>query len=390
MLSRNSDIVEAGGYYGTIDTSGTNMASGKTMFAALSMYQFCRLRQDGDIVRLQLFVGSVTGLTSLKIGAWRKLGSNGNVYRPALSEDLKALVNVGTVDPVTLSTPMTGCREGDYLGPVAIHPTGMGSVFKRVGRTGAGLYTIVNPSPEPTSPTNWEGTILTTDFVVPIKAYMQAPHMVFIGDSLAAGGSNHKSFGDTTITLPYIVDRREGSPAFLLKMLAPELVYQNLGRGGETSTQIAARYAADCADLKPRYVYITMGANDEAAGMSVAQTLAEWDTVLALSAANGHKVIAAELPPSGNNSNAIMQAWDERDAGMRSRVLAIGGKVIRTKRVLGEFRAGGDAGNLWNWKTGMDYDSGDGTHPSPKGYAALMAEVARSLGWVRSGSHAAL
>jgi lysophospholipase L1-like esterase len=369
-LDRNTDVVEAGGYYGTIDTTGTVVGSGRTIWEGISLYQHTRLRQNGTITKLQFYNHSVAGMTSIIVSVWRKLGVNSNVYRIATSEDMKAVLTPATVNTVTLVTPLTGCREGDYLSIKAVHPTGMASFAKRIDLTGGQLYSLVNPS-ESTNPTNWEGTTLGTDTVLPIKAYMQAPHIVVIGDSLAAGGSNHKSFADTTISLPYIVDRREASLAYILSQMIPGLVYQNMGRGGETSTQIVARFTNDCINLKPKYAYICMGANDQGALITPATTLANVDTVIAACVANSINIIWLLLFPNSNKTNTEMQEVDYLNTEISTRVVAAGGKVIDAQGVLGKYRSGGDEDNLWDWADGKD--SGDGTHPSPSGYYDIAA-----------------
>ena len=382
-LSRNLNIVPAGGSYPVIDGTGTNVAAGKTYWEGCFRYQWA-IRQDGDIVRWQCWFGTVAGNTYTGFGIWRQLGLNTTIYRLGLSEDFTARITPNAINTLDLNTPIRDVREGDFSTLKATHPTGMGTLTRRAPRTGSNLYTLVNPSPEAVSPTNWPATTLTADNYIPLIVYMQAPHAVWLTDSENTG-SSHKSFADTPVALPYMVDRREASTPFAVSRMVPGFVYQNMARAGETSTQCVARRQADCFDLYPRYCFFCFGTNDNANGISPAQTLAEADTLIADCVAKGVVPVAIGLLPN-TASNAVMAERDTINAGFKTRVLAAGGKYIDSQRRLGKKRDGGPEGNRWDWgtdDTGRSYDCGDGNHGSPRAYWELADELVREMGWRR-------
>lgn len=129
-------------------------------------------------------------------------------------------------------------------------------------------------------------------------------------------------------------------------------------------SQIAARFTPDCLALKPRYAIISAGVND--ATMGKATFLRNWAVMLDSCQENGIIPIILKFPPHRGKTDDEMREWDDWMNALVSLAASYPDAVIvQSQQALGQYRAGGDPGNLWDWQP--QYNSGDNTHPGPLG-----------------------
>ena len=118
----------------------------------------------------------------------------------------------------------------------------------------------------------------------PAKPASDPPSVVFIGDSITAiwgGGQEGPQFAEH----PNWIDQ---------------------GIGGQTSSQVLARFQADVVDLHPEMVHILIGTNDVYPGWSLMpsdanaiDSVANVEAMVKMAQANGIHVILATIPPWG-------------------------------------------------------------------------------------------
>lgn len=118
----------------------------------------------------------------------------------------------------------------------------------------------------------------------PAKPASDPPLVVFIGDSITAiwgGGQEGPQFAEH----PNWIDQ---------------------GIGGQTSSQVLARFQADVVDLHPEMVHILIGTNDVYPGWSLIpseanaiDSVANVEAMVKMAQANGIHVILATIPPWG-------------------------------------------------------------------------------------------
>jgi lysophospholipase L1-like esterase len=330
-----------------------------------------RIQQTGSITQVQLYMGSKpTELDELWFTVWRK---NGGTYDFIASEDILPLISSGAgIKTITLVTPMA-VQVGDFTGVNWIGNTTVPLFLTSVTAPHApGLYYLLT-DPGNTS-YNWEGFELAASITgyTPIQVYMQAPHVVFIGDSYLTGYPTYfpppdylGNGGDITISLPYKVSTDLG------------LVWQNQGIGAETTAEILARFTAGVIDKKPFFVVINGGGNDVADGVLHATTMANIEDMFDLALAAGIIVFFMLIPPLGAMDNTDAAKCDALNTDIIALCATMGVTVIDPRPIVGEFRTGDTPGNLHDLQA--IYDVGDETHLNDAGQIVLATEVVRVI-----------
>ncbi|MCD6298916.1 MAG: hypothetical protein J7M30_17370 [Deltaproteobacteria bacterium] len=335
----NSDLVIVGPY----DTAASGSANWGHNAAGyrefITIGQSYRIRQNGTISRIRLYTASTTNVTGFYLKIWRKDGSTYDLVGTSnnLVDDLVS----GDFATIDLSTPITGVQEGDYYG-YRLEKSDVGYTFHaRQGISGAISYFVTDSTPSEND-YNWEGQGGISGSLVPIELYMQAPQVVFIGDSIMAGHPNHYTFLESTATTN-IASTIEKQFANLTSY-----TYQNMGAGSETTAQIGARFTADVVDLKPRVAVIEGGVNDVSGGSITKTTfLNNWTTMLDACDANNIVPIVLLILPWTNGTNPQMQTRDDWNASLTSLAASYTDAiVVDASSYIGQFRSGGDAGNL--------------------------------------------
>jgi lysophospholipase L1-like esterase len=317
----------AGGGYKPI-TQTTNLNYGE----AIMIGQQYRVREAGTVRGCTFYSNSITSLTSIQIGIWRKDGSTYDLI--GYSENFVARVVAGQNNTITFTTPITGCLEGDFYSI----KTAPNSVVATRGVADASNPMFYITGTSTATDYAWESQT-NIAFGIPVTLYMNAPTIVFIGDSQISGSVSgletvlNSSFSGS---LPY-------------KVAVPlSLTYQNMGLGSQSTTQINARYGADAIDLHPKLIVQNGGVNDIAGAVATTTIIANWRNMVETAIGNRIAFYGILILPWTNGTDAQMQQRDSINNQLRTIITSNGGYYISSDTALGVFRTGGDAGNLWD------------------------------------------
>jgi lysophospholipase L1-like esterase len=364
----NSDAVVVGPYDSAASgVANFGNASTHTSMDILTIGHKYRLRQNGDITSARLYTVNKTGLTGFYVNIYRLSGSTYTLV--GQSNNLVDQLVAGDFSTVMFSSPITDVQEGDYYGVRIESPLGSGvyNFFARSSQTGvSAAYIYDEPSSLATS--TWAGADVdgsVSGTVMPIELKMNAPQVVFIGDSIISGHNSHQSFLGTTETtnIASTIEYQFGN--------FTGYTYQNMGIGGQNTSQIQARFTNDVVNLHPRIVVIEGGVNDIAQGVSKATFIAKWTSILETAqASNGITTIfVLKILPWSNGTTVQMQTRDDWNSSLET--LASGyskAVVVDASSYVGLFRAGGDVANLWDMQAIYNVD---GVHYNQAGHTKV-------------------
>ncbi|MDD5041979.1 MAG: DUF2341 domain-containing protein [Candidatus Peribacteraceae bacterium] len=359
-LTANSDAVIVAPYDSAVSGAG-NIADGDSYRYFLTLGQRYRVRQNGTITQVEVYIADAA--TDFRIDIWRKNGTTYDLVGE--SENLADSLSVGVINTVSLSTSISGVQEGDYYG---YRLDGDGNpLYSRSGVSGVTMYYVTGSTPSATG-YNWEAQASLAGVVVPIELYMQAPQVVFIGDSIIAGHPNHYSFIETSATtnLASTIEKQFGD--------LTSYTYQNMGIGSQTTSQIAARFTTDVVDLKPRVAVVEGGVNDIGQGGAKSTFLANWTAMLDAAQDAGITMVILKILPWTNGTNSQMQTRDDWNASLAS--LASGytnAVVVDASSYVGQYRPSGSGGNLWDIQTAYN---ADGVHFNQAGHGQIAQALA--------------
>ena len=373
MLARNADIVPVAPY-AAISTAAGNWGSGGVASSDCCVIaNNYRIRQSGTIVKAELWVASLTNVTAIYIKIWRKLGST--YWLVGVTENLLSKLIAGQTNLVTLDTPILNVLEDDFYGVRIESSSGSSGVLTCNTAQSFGQRYVTNQLPAAAN-YDWEIKTAQSGNLLPIKLYMQAPHRVWIGDSLTSGHYNHEAY----LMVSVLMSRTSGTiPSMYARMVGDnDYTYQNMGWTGNTSTQLAARFDSDVVAIKPREVSIMVGTNDILGGIDQATALANITAMLDKCVANNIRVDLLSIPPANGWTAAQSRDRDSRNVAEANLIASsyynYGFRYISLDRYLGQYKAGGDAGNLWDLKTSCN--QGDGVHLSIHGNYLIANAVA--------------
>ena len=344
--SANSDIVNVSSI-DEIQSSGTVIAA-KTSpgYSWINYYKGERIRQNSTITRVSYYV---TGLiTHPVLMIYRK---DGSTYDRVGQVDLAGLISPNQVNNIILPSSII-VTEGDYVCWQLIHT---GTNAHTIG-TSADADSVRYKTDSP-SETNYDwdsGTGSANKIITHCKS--SAPLIATIGDSIMESYPWHTSMVDVTRATVYV----SRSWQYKLKGLDSRFTYQNLGVGAETTTQIQSRWDRDVVACKPKFAVINGGVNDLAGGLTKANFLTQYESMLDSCVTNNIIPIVWKIMPWTNGSNANMRLRDEWNADLVTlfNTYDIDGKIIIDWDAdLGQYRATGDAGNLWDIKTEYNQDN---------------------------------
>ncbi|MFA6296113.1 MAG: chitobiase/beta-hexosaminidase C-terminal domain-containing protein [Patescibacteria group bacterium] len=368
----NSDKVIVGPYDTAQSGSPANfgVTGGHTNMELLMKAHKYRMRQDGIVNRVRLYTVNKTNLTGFYIRIWRKNGSTYDLV--GTSNNIVDSLVAGDFATVDLSSPIIGVLEGDYIG-MRIESNGIQN-FYAYSPGSAATYYMFDTAISSTS-MDWESKT-TASGVMPVEIYMQAPQVAFIGDSIISGHYTNYSFLHTTETtnIPSTLERQFSN--------LTGYTYQNMGIGAQTSTQIAARFTQDMINLHPRVAVIEAGVNDFGSydpATSKATLLANWTSMLDAAQASDSitTILVVKILPWSNGTNSQMQIRDDWNSAIAT--LAAGYSkaiVVDTSSYVGQFRPGGDVGNLWDIQAAYDQD---GVHFTQAGNGQIAQALAGVL-----------
>lgn len=371
-LASTGDLV-AVGPYDTAASGTANWGAGTISRDFITLGQRYRIRQAGQIRKIRLYCVTKVGLSGFYFTVWRK---NGNYDLVDMSANLLSSLAPASFNEITLPSAI-GAEVGDYYGYRMEKTSGNYYFSARTAITGVATYYVTDAAPVTSTDFNWAGQTGTSGVVLPIEIYMEAPTFSLIGDSIIAGHPANYSFLETTATTS------------LTSTIAHHLVtnhfpsyptYQNMGIGSQTTTSIAARFAADVIAKKPRVVVIDGGVNDVAGGVITEATfLANWTTMLDACQAESsvQRVVVIKILPWKNGTNTQMQTRDTWLASLSALVANYSkARLVDASSLVGQFRVGGDAGNLWDIQTAYN---ADGVHFNSAGHALIAQAVAAAV-----------
>ncbi len=370
--TENSDLVIAGPYDTAISgTANWGSTSGADTRDFITVGQKYRIRQNGTVSRVRLCtVNKPETMTGFYIRVWRK---DGSVYDlVGTSNNIINDIVAGNCTTIDLSTSITVVQEGDYYG-YRIEDTGTAHThFARTSQTGATTYYVNNAVPD-SNDYDWTTKLSLAGAVLPIELYMTAPQAAFIGDSIIAGHPAHYSFLETTATtnINSTIEKQFGN--------LTGYTYQNMGIGSQTTAGVSSRFTTDIINLKPKIVVIEGGVNDIAGAVAKSTFIANWTSMLDAAQASSYitTIIVLKVLPWTNGSTANMQTRDDWNASLTT--LAAGYSkaiVVDASSYVGQFRAGGDAGNLWDIQTAYNQD---GVHFNQAGHTQIAQAIADAL-----------
>lgn len=404
MLTRYQDIVPVVPA-GVAVQAGTPAASGAYRYQFVVVSNRHRVRQTGTIVKVRMWIGTLTNVTNFRVQVWRPNRTN-LFYEVGITENFIGTVTPNSINTITLSSPIANVQQGDYIGALIESSAVMTNMIGAVSLTNTTTYRLTDFGAKYGS-FDWIGSSTANGATsVPIECFMQAPDIVCIGDSIDEGWSYHTAETDTVNTgggynqhatymakLAQLVRERFGY----------DLTWQNVSIGGQTSAQIQARFAADALALYPRIIICGMGNNDINTSVPEATFLANYQLVANACEANVSgpdprpaKLIARLMPPHTGWTNVQHQTKDLWNADLIAQLAANNptARVVDVAPRTGQFRAGGDAGNLWDIQA--RYLSGDGmAHQNPLGLSQYAYAIMQALGyddkrphWSLHGRHA--
>jgi lysophospholipase L1-like esterase len=369
----NSDLVIAGPYDTAVSGAanwGITAGQGNTSRDFITIGQKYRVRQNGSISRIRLYTTAVGDLTGFYLKAWRKDGSAYDLV--GTSNNLVASLVSGNYSTIDLTTPIA-VQEGDYIG-YRMENTGNGGYYfyARTSITGVASYLVTNATPSEND-YNWVGQTSISGAVLPIEIYMTSPQVAFIGDSIIAGHPAHYSFLEATATtsIDSTIEKQFGN--------LTGYTYQNMGIGSQTTANISSRFTADIINLKPKIVVIEGGVNDIAGSVAKSTFIANWTSMLDVAQASSYitSIIVLKILPWSNGTTAQMQTRDDWNASLATLAGSYSKAiVVDASSYVGQFRAGGDEGNLWDIQTA--YNSG-GVHFNQAGHTQIAEALADSL-----------
>lgn len=258
LPSANADLVRACPYNHTAiaaDITWGKATAGDREFIQIG-HKY-RIRQNGVVTTIKIYSsGNLTlaNTTDFHFCVWRR-NIDGTYNRVANSGNLIGLITAGAgTKTITLPTPIT-VQEGDFYGYGLSCADVVDWMSAKTGVSGASTYYTGDVITETNYP--WATKTLGANIAIAIEVYMTAPQMVIIGDSIAAGHPDHFSFAEETDTTDI-----DGQIAYWVSSVFGGVTYQNMGIGGENTSQILARFISDVVNLKPKLAIIVGGVND--------------------------------------------------------------------------------------------------------------------------------
>jgi lysophospholipase L1-like esterase len=331
-----------------------------------NLEQSTRIRQNGSIVSIQLYISSLTGISNLFFYVWRY---NGSTYDQVGKEDIRSKLTEATTNTVVLTTPIQ-VREGDFVG---VGGTGTDSTYRPytvVAVSSGGLFYCTSEAPAVTG-MDW-GAKTASNNIIPIYCFMAPPQIVFIGDSITAGHPAHYSFIEATETTSL------GS--YIAYYLGAKLgaTYQNMGVGGQTSTQILARFTTDVVNLKPRIAVINCGVNDISGGsISLATYTSNMASMIKSCIDNDIVPVILAILPWTSGTDSQMNTRDIWNGALKNLVAGYPQAIyVDAGKYVGKSNSAGPSGNTWDIIGG--YNS-DGVHFTAAGYQAIAQAIYDAL-----------
>ena len=335
-----------------------------------------RIRQNGTIYNIQFTVADPSKLDEFYFTIWRK-NESGGYDRIAITENLKYLIANNT-PYILLPDPIENVYEGDFYG-------------YRIKTSGDALYIntqeahltyYVNNSASPIN-FDWESKEWRP-YIFVIESFMNNPYMVFIGDSIISGNVAHHSFIENTdvTDIPSTIENHWSGKA-------GGMTYQNMGHGGQRTSDLDARFNSDVVELSSEFVLIEGGVNDVNCHRFTADEISNnLESMIQKAYSNKITPVIMLILPENNHSPEKDYGTDEDLAKIdeiNNNLIEISAKytpsiVVDARSYVGVERSSGPNGNLWD--INPDYDSGDGIHFNSAGHERIAQAIKDSFKYI--------
>lgn len=330
-----------------------------------------RIRSSADIKGVQFYTGgNAEAFNSLKIQIWREV-SNNSFDMVAESEDLASSVVKGSVQYFNFNTPLTGIAVGDYVA-ICASTADIATLYAPTFSTGT-LYYAAKTNP-PQTGYAWKSQSALSNYLIPIEIYSTPPKYALIGDSIIAGHYGNYSFLEDNTTTSISSDI-----GYNLSALDSNATYQNMGIGGQTTSQIYSRFNSDIVGIKPQVLVLEGGVNDLAQSVAKSTYISNLTNMLNAAQADSNikTIMLVKILPWTSGSTAQMQARDDWNNSLVTLAASYSKAiVVDASSYVGQFRAGGDAGNLWDIQTAYN---ADGVHFTSAGHQQIAQAIYDNL-----------
>lgn len=358
-----TDTAQASGYETILTGTGGAFLNGVTRYY-LNVAQRSKVRQTGTIYKARFYLHvNPPELSAFYIYVWRKAGG---VWSIVDSQNVYSQL-VGAAINTVYFTPGLSAKEGDYIGYGHISSV-IYSFTYATANSGTGLY-YTNSHPGTTG-VNWT-TFSSVAYYVPIHVYMRSPQVIGIGNSIMAGHNLHWSYIEAS-------GADSVRTTFMNKLAVnSNISIQNMGIGSQWTQHIQARFKSDVTDAKPKYAIIEGGVNDIANGGILTSTIvSNYKKMLDSCIVNSIKPIIILVIPWTAGSNSQNQRIDSLNYTLDTMVTNSypTGYIVDVRAAIGEFRSGGDAGNLWNLKS---WANADGVHVTDSANSIIASYIGR-------------
>jgi lysophospholipase L1-like esterase len=322
-----------------------------------------RIRQTGKIEYIQFYVENPSKMSEFYFTVWRDNGTNyDKIYT---SDNLIPLSDWAYLKTNTAYINVD-VQEGDYYG-------------YSINASGTSVHAVLNSGETRYTNSILDDTVInqslsgftTSTAVYPIDIYMESPDFIAIGDSITQGAPAHTSYLMTTV---------ESNPETTYEYQLGELSnwsYQNMGIGGQTTTQIKSRFYADAINHTPGFIILLAGVNDVAGGATNETILSNVEWMLSEAQNNSVQLVLLSILPWSNGSEAQMQQIDYLNSEYETLANQYGAEWLDVRDDIGVDRAGYYTGN--NWDINTSYNA-DGVHLNSVGNGVLAQTIYDELG----------
>lgn len=251
------------------------------------------------------------------------------------------------VSGVTAKLTKTGQPDINATSVTVNSATSISASFDLTGKA-FGKWSVVVTYPDTSTATIIDGFRINDN-----KLFMG------IGDSIAEGhpayhGPEHTGPSGNVLSEPW-------------RYLADEIYwsYYNAGIGGNTASQVNSRIQALLDSKNPDTVYLHVGINDIATGVTLTSYLSTLDSILSKVTASGATLVIGQIIPDNEGSKMYIEDSKLWNASIEQWALDNNVKVAPTFLEMSDNSGSNDDAML------ASYVTGDQVHPTVTGYAKL-------------------
>jgi len=368
----------------TSDTSIIMLASGSMVRTLIPF--------SGPVYAFSVYLADSTNLTDLYFfkSTCTSMAANAcTVFTNTYTAQITGPFTPNAVNTFTLATPLAVSKwdaEGVQLDWSTPHATNLAALSAQLipAVTGNGdstlpeaCYSQLNIS-KPATLTLSAMTLIPNAGCIPVGIYMAPPYLSGIGDSIMGSAPAPSDSVADALAQDYPIPSTYSPVHFWAGNFPVVPTYQSMGWSGQTCVQVQTRFTTDAANLGPTLLLIECGINDingcnagtGCTGPQITAIETAIDSMMAAAQTAGLKTFVMLAGPdsaSQSGSNARMLSEDTVNANTIAMAPGYGATVVDWRCLLGQFRAGGSAGNCWDWQTAYEYMDGLGVHPNQAG-----------------------